>query len=117
VIDPVSSGSSITHQTKKRPLEDDTATTGAYLQLVLHTRLSILDLFFILFALYALNTDKKNKLPYPFIYQYMLETDRTTWREQLIICFDACLFDFFAFIQICFLWFGQFLAYKVFHHL
>jgi hypothetical protein len=32
VIDPVSS-SSITHQTKKRPLEDDTATTGAYLQL------------------------------------------------------------------------------------
>jgi len=52
VIDPVSS-SSITHQTKKRPLEDDTATTGAYLQLVLHTRLSILDLFFFLFALYA----------------------------------------------------------------
>jgi hypothetical protein len=32
VIDPVSS-SSITQQTKKRPLEDDTATTGAYLQL------------------------------------------------------------------------------------
>ncbi|CAF1626813.1 unnamed protein product, partial [Adineta ricciae] len=30
-IDPVSS--SITQQTKKRPLEDDTATTGAYLQL------------------------------------------------------------------------------------
>jgi len=58
VIDPVSS-SSITHQTKKRPLEDDTATTGAYLQLVLHTRFSILDLFFILFALYALNTDQK----------------------------------------------------------
>jgi uncharacterized membrane protein len=39
VIDPVSSSSSITQQTKKRPLEDDTATTGAYLQLVLHTRL------------------------------------------------------------------------------
>jgi hypothetical protein len=58
VIDPVSS-SSITHQKKKRPLEDDTATTGAYLQLVLHTRFSILDLFFILFALYALNTDQK----------------------------------------------------------
>ena len=39
MIDPVSSsGSSITQQTKKRPLEDDTATTGAYLQLVLHTR-------------------------------------------------------------------------------
>ncbi|CAF1040952.1 unnamed protein product [Rotaria sordida] len=32
VIDPVSS-SSITQQTKKRPLEDDTATSGAYLQL------------------------------------------------------------------------------------
>ncbi|CAF3210321.1 unnamed protein product [Rotaria socialis] len=31
-IDPVSS-SSITPQTKKRPLEDDTATSGAYLQL------------------------------------------------------------------------------------
>jgi hypothetical protein len=65
VIDPVSS-SSITHQTKKRPLEDDTATTGAYLQLVLHTRFSILDLFFFLFALYALNTDQeKQQTPYP----------------------------------------------------
>jgi hypothetical protein len=57
VIDPVSSGS-IMQQTKKRPLEDDTATTGAYLQLVLHTRFSILDLFFFLFALYALNIGK-----------------------------------------------------------
>ena len=57
MIDPVGgSSSSITQQTKKRPLEDDNATTGAYLQLVLHTRLSILDLFFFLFALYALNT-------------------------------------------------------------
>jgi hypothetical protein len=49
VIDPVSSssssgGGSITPQTKKRPLEDDTATTGAYLQLVLHT--CFLSLFF-----------------------------------------------------------------------
>jgi hypothetical protein len=35
------------------------------------------------------------------------ETDRTTrrWGD---VCFDACLFDFFAFIQLCFLWFGQF---------
>jgi len=32
-MDPVSSSSSITQQTKKRPLEDDTATTGAYLHL------------------------------------------------------------------------------------
>ncbi|CAF0779906.1 unnamed protein product [Rotaria sordida] len=38
VIDPVSS-SSITHQTKKRPLEEDTATTGAYLQLPPGTQL------------------------------------------------------------------------------
>jgi hypothetical protein len=85
-MDPVSSSSSITQHTKKRPLEDDTATTGAYLQLVLHTRFSILDLFFFLFALYALNTDKKTP-PYSIIYQYMIdnrkkkETDRTTWRE------------------------------------
>ncbi|CAF0995851.1 unnamed protein product [Adineta ricciae] len=33
VIDPVSSSSIITQQPKKRPLEDDTATTGAYLKL------------------------------------------------------------------------------------
>ncbi|CAF1406677.1 unnamed protein product [Rotaria sp. Silwood1] len=39
VIDPVSSSSSITPQTKKRPLEDDTATTGAYLQLPPGTQL------------------------------------------------------------------------------
>jgi len=49
VIDPVSS-SSITQQTKKRPLEDDTvAPTGAYLQLVLHILLSYLFLFSNLF--------------------------------------------------------------------
>ena len=38
------------------------------------------------------------------------ETDRTTRRRE-DVCFDACLSDFFAFIQICFLWFGQFDAF------
>jgi hypothetical protein len=49
VIDPVSS-SSITQQTKKRPLEDDTATTGAYLQLVLHICFLIFCLFIYFFC-------------------------------------------------------------------
>jgi hypothetical protein len=51
---------------------------------------SILDLFFFLFALYALNTDKKQNPPYSIIYQEMIdnkiikkkETDRTTWKEK-----------------------------------
>jgi hypothetical protein len=69
VIDPVSS--SITQQTKKRPLEDDTATTGAYLQLVLHICFFTPSFVYLFLLLYLYEKHKRAN-----------ETDRTT------ICFD-----------------------------